>query len=349
MKIQILIKTIEELFANGKGILAMDESTPTCNNRFKAAGIPETIEMRRKYRQLIIKTPHLNESIGGAILCDETIRQLTEDGEQMANALIKAGIIPGIKVDAGTISMAGFPKEKVTQGLDGLRERLQEYKSFGARFAKWRAVIKIDDGIPTTASIEANVYELAMYAALCQEADMVPIVEPEVLMEGDHTIDQCYTVTEKVLKILFNQLYKFRVDLNGIILKPNMVIAGIENKNNNSADEIAQATINCFLGSVPASVPAIAFLSGGQSPIQASENLNAINKNFENRLPWKVSFSFGRAIQQPALGAWKGQQSNIATAQKLLLCRAKIAAVASLAKYIPEMEQDNYFMDYTQS
>lgn len=333
MNTQILKDTIQQIFANGKGILAMDESTPTCIKRFEAAGIPQTSEMYRKYRELIVTTPGLNESIGGAILFDETIRQKTDSGEPMAKALMKAGIIPGIKVDMGAKPLAEFPHELVTEGLDGLRERLSEYKEMGACFAKWRAVITIGDGIPTNACIKANVHALTRYAALCQEADIVPIVEPEVLMDGNHSIQQCYEVTERVLKALFYELYHFKIDLEGIILKPNMVIAGKNCPIQNSVDEVAEATVNCLRASVPASVPAIAFLSGGQSPKLAAEHLNAINKNFKDRLPWIVAFSFARAIQQPALDAWKGQQSNVEESQNLLCHYAKIASTARLGKY----------------
>ena len=338
MKTQILKDTIQQLFSNGKGILAMDESTPTCNKRFEAAGIPQTIEMRRKYRQLLITTPNLNESIGGAILYDETIRQQTDTGIPMAEALIQEGIIPGIKVDLGAKSLAGFPNETITEGLDGLRERLLEYKKMGARFAKWRAVIRIDKGIPTRACIDANVFALTRYAALCQEAEIVPIIEPEVLMDGNHSLQECYDVTEMVLHKLFDDLYKFRVDLEGIILKPNMIMGGLKKRNHNTVEEVAEATVNCFLASVPSAVPAIAFLSGGQSPEDAAKHLNAINKNFKGQLPWIVSFSFARAIQQPALAAWKGQQTNVEEAQKLLYKRAKICSKASLGLYTSEME-----------
>lgn len=325
---QKLKDTIEQIFSNSRGILAMDESNPTCNKRFAAHNIPQTMEMRRQYRELIVTTPGLNESIGGAILSDETIRQQTKEGRSMADVLMSAGIIPGIKVDKGAKALAGFPNEKVTEGLDGLRERLSEYKTMGARFAKWRAVITIGNDIPTTACIKANAHALTRYAALCQEADMVPIVEPEVLMDGNHSLQRCYEVTEQVLKTLFFHLYQYKIDLEGIILKPNMVIAGKESGEKNSADEIANACVNCFLESVPAAVPAIAFLSGGQSPQEASEHLNAINKNFKNRLPWIVAFSFARAIQQPALDVWKGNQENVEEAQKVLYRRAKFNAGA---------------------
>lgn len=342
MNTQILKDTIEQLFAKGKGLLAMDESNGTCNKRFAAAGIPQTIEMRRKYRELIVTTPGLIESIGGAILYDETIRQQTSAGIPMAEVLIKAGIIPGIKVDTHAKPMAGFANEKVTEGLDGLRERLAEYKTMGARFAKWRGVITIGDDIPTTACIKANVHTLARYAALCQEAGIVPIVEPEVLMTGNHTIEECYDVTEKVLKMLFYQLYQFAIDFEGMILKPNMVIAGTESAMQNTIDEVAEATVNCLLTSVPASMPAIAFLSGGQSPEDAAAHLNAIHTKFKNRLPWIVSFSFARAIQQPALDVWKGQDANVEEAQKLLYKRAKLDVAARQGKYNAALEEGNF-------
>ncbi|MEO7266311.1 MAG: class I fructose-bisphosphate aldolase [Ferruginibacter sp.] len=338
MNKQILKYTIQQLFANGKGLLAMDESTGTCNKRFAAAGIPQTVEMRRSYRELIVTTPGLNESIGGAILYDETIRQQTSKGVPMAEVLMNAGIIPGIKVDAGAKAMAGFPNEKITEGLDGLRIRLEEYKKMGARFAKWRAVIAIGSDFPTEECIEANVHALARYAALCQEAGIVPIVEPEVLMDGNHSIERCSEVTGHVLKILFYQLYQFRIELEGMILKPNMIIAGTESTNQNSINEVAEATVNCFLASVPAAMPAIAFLSGGQSPEDAAAHLNAIHTKFKNHLPWIVTFSFARAIQQPALDIWKGQEANVNEAHKLLYKRAKLDAAARRGEYTKEME-----------
>lgn len=338
MNKQILKDTIAQLFANGKGLLAMDESNPTCNKRFAAAGIPQTIEMRRSYRELIVTTPGLNESIGGAILYDETIRQKTKGGVPFADALLKAGIIPGIKVDMGAKAMAGFPNEKITEGLDGLRERLDEYKTMGARFAKWRAVITIGYGFPTKANIVANVHALARYAALCQEAGIVPIVEPEVLMSGNHTLQHCLEATEQVLKILFYHLYLYKIDLEGMILKPNMVIAGTGAVRKDSIDEVAEATVHCLLDSVPASVPAIAFLSGGQSPEDAAAHLNAMHTKFKNHLPWIVSFSFARAIQQPALDVWKGLDANVAEAQQLLYKRAKSDAAARAGNYTTAME-----------
>ncbi|HEY5463539.1 MAG TPA: class I fructose-bisphosphate aldolase [Hanamia sp.] len=339
MNKQILKDTIQQLFAGKKGLLAMDESIETCNKRFAAAGISQTVDMRRSYRELIVTTPGLNESIGGAILFDETIRQRTNKGTPMVDVLVKAGIIPGIKVDLHAKPMAAFPNEKITEGLDGLRERLAEYKKLGARFAKWRAVITIGEGIPTIQCITANAHALARYAALCQEVDIVPIVEPEVLMNGNHSIQRCFDVSEQVQKILFYQLYKYRINLEGIILKPNMVIQGLESTEKNSMDEVADATVNCLLESVPASVPAIAFLSGGQSPEAATAHLNAINKNFKNRLPWIVTFSFARAIQQPAIEAWKGKDVNIEEAQKLLYKRAKLDAAARRGEYNKDMEK----------
>lgn len=338
MHTKLLKNTIEQLFANGKGILAMDESTPTIDKRFSANGIPQTVEMRRKYRELITMTAGLNESIGGAILYDETIRQQTKDGQPIASVLMNSGIIPGIKVDMGAKALAGFPNEKITEGLDGLRERLVEYRSMGARFAKWRAVITIGDGIPTKTCIDANAHALARYAALCQEAGLVPIVEPEVLMDGNHSLQRCYEVTEQALKALFEALYHFRVDLQSIILKPNMVLPGKESAENNSVEEVAAATVKCFLSAVPAAVPAIAFLSGGQSPQLAAQHLNTINKDYKDRLPWIVAFSFARAIQHPCLEAWKGQDANVEIAQKLLYHRAKLSAAARRGDYKSSME-----------
>ena len=338
MNEQILKNTISEIFSGCRGILAMDESNPTCNKRFSSAGIEETEEMRRRYRELLVKTTDLNKGIGGAILSDETIHQKTTDGIPMADVLVSRGILPGIKVDQGAKPLAGFPNEKITEGLDGLRDRLSEYKKLGARFAKWRAVITIGKDIPSLGCIEANVHALARYAALCQEADIVPIVEPEVLMDGDHSIEKCYEVTEKVLKMLFYKLYKFNVYMEGIILKPNMVIAGKSSKQRNSVQEVAEATYNCLLSSVPASVPVIAFLSGGQSPTEASEHLNAINKIYRTQLPWIVAFSFARAIQEPALNAWKGKEINTEAAQKILLHRVKLNSEACCGKYNKEQE-----------
>ncbi len=324
--------------AGDKGLLAMDESTATCNKRFAEAGIPQTVEYHRRYRQLIVTTPGLGECISGAILFDETIYQATDDGVLFVDVLKKAGIIPGIKVDEGTVDLAGFQKEKITEGLDGLRARLAKYYSLGARFCKWRAVITIGDDIPTQGCIDANTHLLARYAALCQEAGMVPIVEPEVLMDGDHTIERCLEVTSKTLQSLFNQLEMQRVNLEGIILKPNMVIAGKDSLKQNSIDEVANDTVQCLLQNVPASVPGIAFLSGGQSSQDATAHLNAMHVKFKGRLPWALTFSFARAIQQPALEIWKGKNENVKEAQKMLYHRASLDNAARRGEYKPEME-----------
>lgn len=336
MNKQELKITAHSLVNNNKGILAMDESTPTCNKRFAALGIPQNEETRRTYREMLITTPGLSESISGAILYDETIRQKTGDGTLMIKSLIGAGIIPGIKVDKGAKDMAGHPGEKITEGLDGLRDRLNEYYGMGARFAKWRAVFTINHDMPGRACMEANAHALARYAALCQEAGLVPIVEPEVLMDGDHTLQRCREVTEEVLHTVFNQLYLQGVMLEGIILKPNMVVPGLSCAHQESIDEVAGATVDCLLRCVPAAVPGIAFLSGGQSPELASARLNAMNLRFKSNLPWELSFSFGRAIQQPALQIWQGDVANVAAAQKALHHRAKCNLAARRGEYQPE-------------
>ncbi len=338
MNKQILTETVQQLLAGDKGLLAMDESINTANKRFAALGIPQTVEARQSFREWIVTTPDLNESISGAILFDETIRQKTHDGIPFTNVLINAGIIPGIKVDLGAKNMAGFPNEKVTEGLDGLRNRLEEYVKLGARFAKWRGVFTIGNGMPSDACIEANVHALARYAALCQEAGLVPVVEPEVLMDGNHTLQYCYDVTEKVLRALFSQLYLQKIFLEGMLLKPNMVIAGKESNSQDSINAVAEATVNCLLQSVPATVPGIVFLSGGQSPQEASEHLNAMNKNFKHGLPWVLTFSFSRAIEYPAIEIWKGEESNVVAAQKALYLRAKYNAAARRGEYTAEME-----------
>ena len=325
--------------ADDKGLLAMDESNPTCNKRFAKLGIPQTPEARRAYRELIVTAPGLNECLGGAILYDETVRQQKKDGTSFVKALNDVGIIPGIKVDAGAVDMSGFPGEKITEGLDGLRERLAEYFQMGLRFAKWRTVITIGDGIPSPGCIEANALTLARYASLCQEAGIVPIVEPEVLMDGDHTMAQCAEVTDRVLHTVFEQIYNQRVVLEGMILKPNMVLPGLACPKQETADEVADATVNCLLRNVPASVPGIAFLSGGQSGELASARLYAMNVRFKSRLPWAVTFSYSRAIQQPALELWKGQESNVVAAQKALVHRAQCNRAARQGKYSAAMEK----------
>jgi len=271
-------------------------------NGFGRLGIPQTEEARRAYRELIATTPGLSECISGAILCDETIRQEKMDGTPFAKAIADDGMIPGIKVDAGANDMAGHPGEKITEGLDGLRDRLAELLSDGRRFAKWRAVITVGDGIPSRGCFEANAHALARYAALCQESGLVPIVEPEVLMDGEHTLARCCEVTEEVLRTVFNRLYEQRVMLEGMILKPNMVLPGLASPKQETVDEVADATVRCLLQAVPGAVPGIAFLSGGQSSELASARLNAMNVRFKSRLPWALAFSYARAIQQPALG-----------------------------------------------
>jgi fructose-bisphosphate aldolase class I len=311
MNEQQLKDTARALVADDKGLLAMDESNPTCNKRFAKLGIPQTGEARRAYREMIVTTPGLAESISGAILYDETIRQRKNDGTPFAKAVSDAGIIPGIKVDLGAKDLAGHPGEKITEGLDGLRERLAEYLQMGARFAKWRAVLALGDGIPTRASIEANAQALARYAALCQEAGLVPVVEPEVLMDGAHTLERCSQVTEEVLRTVFSQLYTQGVMLDGLILKPNMVLPGTTCPRQDSVDEVADATVRCLLRAVPAAVPGIAFLSGGQSAELASARLNSMNVRFESHLPWALAFSFARAIQQPALEIWQGKDAYV--------------------------------------
>ena len=333
MNTRALTGTARALVSNDKGILAMDESLPTCNKRFAKLGIPQTMEARRAYREMLVNTPDLGESISGAILFDETIRQKLKDGTPMIEVLIRAGIIPGIKVDTGAKEMAGFPGEKISEGLDGLRDRLVEYVHMGARFAKWRAVIVIGDNIPTRGCIEANAHTLARYAALCQESGLVPIVEPEVLMEGEHSMDRCYEVTEEVLRTVFEQLHRQRVLLEGMILKCNMVLPGLACTWQESAEDIADATVKCLLHSVPAAVPGIAFLSGGQTAELATSRLNAMNDRFKSDLPWELSFSFGRALQQPALEIWKGKEENVLAAQQSLKHRAQCNLAARRGEY----------------
>jgi len=330
--------TVQAMMQAGKGLLAMDESNPTCNKRFAKLGIPQTVEARRAWRELILTVDGLGEFISGAILYDETIRQSKNDGTSFLKLLTDAGIVPGIKVDTGAKDLAGHPGEKVTEGLDGLRERLSEYRQMGARFAKWRAVITIGEGIPSHGCVEANAHALARYAALCQEAGLVPVVEPEVLMDGDHTLEQCARVTEETLHTVFSQLHRQRVLLEGMILKPNMVLPGRDCPTQVSMEEVADTTVNCLLRAVPAAVPGIAFLSGGQSAELASARLNAMNFRWRSKMPWVLTFSFSRAIQQSALDIWKGQENNLAAAQKALYHRARCNSMARLGEYSPNME-----------
>jgi fructose-bisphosphate aldolase class I len=316
----------------------MDESNPTCNKRLAKLGIPQTEEARRAYRELIVTTPGLGESISGAILYDETIRQRKKDGTPFINVIAYAGIIPGIKVDTGK-DQAGHPGKKITEGLDGLRERLSEYCQMGARFAKWRAVIALGEGIPSRGCIEANAQALARYAALCQEAGLAPVVEPEVLMDGEHTLERCCEVTEEVVRTVFSQLHAQGVMLEGTILKPNMALPGLTCPQQESVDAVADATVRCLLRSVPAAVPGIAFLSGGQSAELASARLNAMNVRFKSRMPWALAFSFARAIQQPALEIWRGKDSNVVAAQQALTHRAKCNRAARRGEYDAGMER----------
>ena len=323
MTAQTLIDTARALVASDKGLLAMDESNATCNKRFAALGIPQTEAARREWRELIVTAPGLADSISGAILFDETIRQQTHAGVPFAKALSNAGIVPGIKVDTGAKPLAGHPGETVTEGLDGLRERLAEYAGMGARFAKWRGVIAIGDGLPTRACIDVNAHALARYAALCQEAGLVPIVEPEVLMDGGHALAQCAEVTEEVLHRTFAELRAQGVLLEGMLLKPNMVLPGLKAPTQDSVEAVAEATVACLLRTVPAAVPGVAFLSGGQPAQLASARLNEMNARFRPRVPWALAFSFSRAVQQPALDAWKGDAANASAAQQALVLRTR--------------------------
>ncbi len=329
------------LVASGKGLLAMDESIGTCDKRLASAGIARTAETRRAWRALLITAPGLNESVSGAILSDETIRQAAGDGTPFVKVLSHAGIISGIKVDTGAKPLAGHPGETITEGLDGLRDRLAVYAKLGARFAKWRAVIALGDGMPSQACIDANAHALARYAALCQEAGLVPVVEPEVLMAGSHGIDQCAVVTETLLRSVFAQLHVQGVLLEGMILKPNMVLPGLDCPDQPSAEAVAEATISCLLQAVPAAMPGIAFLSGGQAGELATARLNAMNvivRLSSSRLPWSLAFSFARALQQPALAIWGGKPENMGAAQRALLHRAGCNRVALQGEYNPAME-----------
>jgi len=320
----------------GKGILAADESSPTIKKRFDRINVPSTDENRRSYREMLFTTQGIEEFISGVILFDETLRQMAQDGTPLPDVLAKKGIIPGIKVDKGAKALAGFPGEKITEGLDGLRDRLVEYRELGAQFAKWRAVITIGEGIPTRACIDANARALARYAALCQEAELVPIVEPEVLMDGKHDLERCEEVTTTTLMRVFAELHEHRVRLEGMLLKANMVISGKTCPQQASVDEVAEATVRCMRRTVPAAIPGIVFLSGGQSPEQATEHLNTMNAMGDQ--PWELSFSYGRALQEPALAAWKGKAANAPLVQKALYHRAKCNGAARYGNYTKEME-----------
>lgn len=336
MHTDAMITTAEALVAPGKGILAADESTPTMAKRLAAIGVESTEPVRRAYRELLFRTPGLGEAISGVILYDETIRQRAADGTPLVEVLREQGVIPGIKVDAGTKPLAGFPGEVVTEGLDGLRDRLEEYASLGARFAKWRAVIHITDELPTATCLEANAHALARYAALAQEAGLTPIVEPEVLMDGDHTIARCAEVTLAALRAVYDQLGRHRVVLEASLLKPNMVLPGQDCPVTATDAEIADSTLAVMRQAAPAAVPGLVFLSGGQSDQQATARLDALNRRGPQ--PWQLSFSFGRALQAPVLRAWAGEEANAPAAQKALQDRAGLNAAARYGSYLAAME-----------
>ena len=336
MSKQELETVAQSMVAKGKGILAADESMGTIKRRFDSIKIETNDHNRRAYRDLLFTTKGIEEAISGVILFDETIRTAALDGTPFPQLLSKKGIMPGIKVDKGPVDIPGFPGEVVTEGLDGLRARVKEYKELGAKFAKWRAVITIGEGIPTYTCLEANAHALARYAALCQEGGIVPIVEPEVLLDGSHTIERCQEVTEQTLKVTFTALFLQRIHLEGMILKPSMVVSGKDNPRQAGVAEVAERTIQCLKRTVPAAVPGIAFLSGGQSAESATEHLNAMNAMGSH--PWQVSFSYARALQDPALKAWKGEAGNVAAAQKIFYHRAKCNSAARSGSYNKQME-----------
>jgi fructose-bisphosphate aldolase class I len=325
------------IVAGQKGVLAADESGPTIKKRFESIKVESTEESRRRYRELLFTTEGIESAIGGVILYDETLRQATRDGTPFARLLASRGIHPGIKVDQGSKPLALHPGDKITEGLDGLRQRLEEYKALGAKFAKWRAVIQIDErDLPSRAGIQANAHALARYAALCQELGMVPIVEPEVLMEGTHDIARCEAVTSQVLQEVFAQLDAHRVRFEGMLLKPNMVIAGMRCAHQASVKQVAEATLRCLRRYVPAAVPGIVFLSGGQSAVDATDHLNEMNKMGDQ--PWALSFSYGRALQEPVLAAWQGQEANAAAAQSAFAERCRLNGLARAGNYARMME-----------
>jgi fructose-bisphosphate aldolase class I len=337
MTVQEMASVAEQLVAPGKGVLAADESTGTIKKRLDSVGVESTEETRRTYRNLLFTTDGMESFISGVIMYDETIRQASDDGTPFPMVLSDKGVVPGIKVDKGAKPLAGFPGEKVTEGLDGLRDRLAEYRELGARFSKWRAVITIGAAIPSRTCIQANAHALARYAALCQEAGLAPIVEPEVLMDGDHTIERCDEVTTATLRAVFSQLHEHGVVLEGTLLKPNMVIPGNECPQQASVGQVAEATLRCLRRVVPAAVPGIVFLSGGQSSILATQHLNAMNA-MANNPPWALSFSYGRALQADALKVWSGKDNQIGAGQEAFYLRAKCNGAARYGTYSAEME-----------
>jgi fructose-bisphosphate aldolase class I len=338
MDLQQLEKTARELVAEGKGILAADESDGTIKKRFDSIGIESTEENRRAYRDLLFTTEGAEEFISGVILFDETIRQSTADGTPFPKLLESKGIIPGIKVDKGAKPLALTDGETITEGLDGLRDRLEEYRELGARFAKWRATYSIAEAKPSEYCVWTNAHALARYAALCQEAGLVPIVEPEVLMDGGHTIEESAKATGRVLQAVYTELHDQRVEYRGTLLKPNMVLSGYDAENHASVDEVADTTLECFYKHVPAAVPGIVFLSGGQTDEDATAHLNAMNSRGPH--PWQLSFSYGRALQAPALKAWAGKPENVEAAQRAYYHRAKMNGAARTGMYAPEMEKE---------
>jgi fructose-bisphosphate aldolase class I len=328
-------ETARAMVAGNKGLLAADESTGTIKKRFDGIGLESSEENRRAYRELLFSTKGLGKHISGAILYDETIRQKARDGTPLVGLLQREGILPGIKVDTGAKPLAGSPNETVTEGLDGLAKRVEEYVALGARFAKWRAVIKIGQHVPSQYAVDVNAHALARYAKICQEGGLVPIVEPEVLMDGEHSIQRCFMVTEDTLHAVFHALHRQRVILEATILKPNMVVAGKDSPQKSKVEEVAEETVRCLRRAVPAAVPGIMFLSGGQSELEATRHLNAMNAMFP-RLPWKLSFSYGRALQDGALKKWRGQAANADAAQSILLHRARMNSVACGGAYTGE-------------
>jgi fructose-bisphosphate aldolase, class I len=336
MDLAELNKVANAMVAPGRGILAADESAGTCKKRFEAIGVESTEENRRDYRELLFRSKGM-ANISGVILFDETIRQKAKDGTPLPKIIEQAGSLPGIKVDKGTKPLPFYQGEVVTEGLDGLRERLVEYRGLGAKFCKWRAVIDIGPGIPSYYCVKANADALARYAALCQEENLVPIVEPEVLMDGDHDIDRCYQVTELALKALFHELYLARVKLEGMVLKPNMVVPGKKSAKQASVDEVAEKTLGVLKECVPAAVPGIAFLSGGQSDVDATARLNAMNRMGGG--PWKITFSYSRALQAAPQKAWSGKAENAPAAQAAFTHRAAMNGLASMGKWSPELEK----------
>jgi len=338
VNLQELEKTAMELVAPGKGILAADESFGTIGKRFEAFGIESSEESRRQYREMLFTTEGIGEFLSGVILFEETLRQKASDGTPLPEVLKNQGVIPGIKVDKSTVNMPLSPDEKFTQGLDGLHDRLAEYRELGARFTKWRAVITIGNGIPTEHCVEANAEALALYAAFAQDHDLVPIVEPEVLIDGDHSIEECYDATEWMLHTTFDELYGHGVEFSGMLLKPNMVISGKDAAEQAGVHEVATETVECLLSTVPAAVPGIVFLSGGQTDLQATQHLNAMNQLYEGRLPWELSFSYARALQGQPMEIWGGSTDKVEAAQRAFYHRAKMNSAARSGSYTDDME-----------